>query len=380
MNIAEIILIQLKDYFICHINLLHVFIPEEFLIKAATFFSIIIAAVIIVILIFLIRKSNLQQRKISFQKKFNDLISEIAICESEEELNEVFSQPAYQKILNHYQKTSIDRNFMIDELADTCKKFSGTTMNNIHWLFQKTDLKKELLAHLKDERWYIKAKAIQQLGYLQQKDQLPNIFRLANHNNDFVRMEAQIATVKLIGFSGLRFLNVIGYPVSEWQQLRLIHELSIHSVENFDDISFWLKSKNKTVVEFALRLIEIYQRHEFYDDVAQFLSHSSPEIRMQAIITLGKISNEKTAGLLKDIYSISDSSSQLLVLKTLRVLGAEKESLLLLTSLNNTVEFFKSETEKGIKTEGTEKKKEHADDMAKQWGVILPKLNMGGAL
>ena len=132
---------------------------------------------------------------------------------------------------------------MIQELADTCKKFSGTTMDNIHWLFQKTDLKKELLAHLKDKRWFVKAKAIQQLAYLQQKDQLPNIFRLANHNNDFVRMEAQIATVKLIGFNGLRFLNVIGYSVSEWQQLRLIQELSRHSIENFDGIEFLAEIK-----------------------------------------------------------------------------------------------------------------------------------------
>lgn len=379
MIITDIIWIKIKGYFI-FINILHVLIPEEFLIKAATFFSIVIATVIIITLFILFTKANLQRRQISFQKKFNNLISEVAICESEEELNEIFSQPEYQKILNHYQKNIIDGNFMIQELADTCKKFSGTTMDNIHWLFQKTDLKKELLAHLKDKRWFVKAKAIQQLAYLQQKDQLPNIFRLANHNNDFVRMEAQIATVKLIGFNGLRFLNVIGYSVSEWQQLRLIQELSRHSIENFDGMSFWLKSKNSSVVEFALRLVEIYQRYEFYDAAVQSLSHSSSEIRTQAVITVGKISNEKTAVALINIFATSGPELQLLILKTLQAIGADKESSLLSEQLNKTDNIYKSETDKEIKTSEIEKKKEFVDEKAKQWGVVIPKLNVGGAL
>jgi len=379
MNNTDIISINAKLHFV-FINLLHVLIPEEFLIKAAIFFSIIIATVIIVILFFLIRKANLHQRQVSFQKKINDLISEIAVCESEKELNEVFLKTTYQKILDHYQQTSIDRDFMIQELADTCKKFSGTTMNNIHWLFQKTNLKRQLLVHLKDKRWYIKAKAIQQLAYLQQEDQLPNIFRLSNHNNDLVRMEAQIATVKLIGFRGLRFLNVISYPVSEWQQLRLIQELSMHSIENFEGIDLWLKSKNKSVVEFSLRLIEIYQRHEFYDSVVQSFSHPSLEIRTQAVISISKISNEKTVEQLINVYSDSDPFLQILILKILQSLGAEKESSLLLNQLNNidgSIE-RKSRNEKNMSE--IEKKDGFVNDTTKKWNGVIPQLKIGGAV
>ncbi|MBK5273021.1 MAG: hypothetical protein JJE22_18630, partial [Bacteroidia bacterium] len=165
MDIPNIILLKANGYNIFN-YLLYDLVPQNLLVDAAIFFSAAIISVILVILFYLFWRKRLSQRKETFQKKINDLISEIAICESEQELNEVIAQPAYLKILLKYQQSRIDRNFMIDELAETCKKFSGTTMANIHWLFQKTELEKELLLHLNNKHWYIKAKAIQQLGYL----------------------------------------------------------------------------------------------------------------------------------------------------------------------------------------------------------------------
>lgn len=382
MNVADIILLKANVYNAFY-NLLDALIPQSFLVDAAIFFSVVIVTVILVILSYLFWRSRRNQRKISFQTQFNDLISEIAVCESEEELNEVLSLPLYQKILQYYQRSRVDRNFMIEELAETCKKFSGNTMTNLHWLFQKTDLKKELLHHLNDKRWYIKAKAVQQLAYLQQKDQIPNIFRLANHNNDLVRMEAQVATVKLIGFEGLRFLNVIGYPISEWQQLRLIQELSGHSIEKFDNIGNWLKSKNDGVVEFALRLVEIYQRYEFYNAVEQCLSHSSVSICRQAVVTISKISNERTAGILVSYYENSPSSIQLLILKIFQIIGTENEASFLLSQLNHADDSFKLEAAKALQKSGNTgigKIEELVDNTIPPWDIILPQLKMEGSV
>ncbi|MBK5272352.1 MAG: HEAT repeat domain-containing protein [Bacteroidia bacterium] len=252
-------------------------------------------------------------------------------------------------------------------------------MANIHWLFQKTELEKELLLHLNNKHWYIKAKAIQQLGYLQQKKQLPNIFRLANHNNDLVRMEAQVTTVKLVGFTGLRFLNVIGYPISEWQQLRLIHELSGHSIEKFDNIDSWLKSKNNSVVEFGLRLVEVYQLYEYYDLVKKCLSHTSLSICKMAVVTISKISNETTAATLIDYYTNSDSSIQLLILQILQIIGTEIELPFLLSQLNHADDSFKLEAAKAIRKvsdTGIKKIEELVDDTIKPWNIILPQIKM----
>lgn len=382
MNIPGILLLKAnsKNIFIYP---LYTLVPQNFLVIAALFFSGVIIIVIIGILFYLFRKSRLTQRKESFQKKFNDFISEIAICESEEELNGVLSQPAYQKILHQYQQTRTDRNFMIGELAETCKKFSGATMDNVHWLFQKTQLEQELLRNLNSKHWYIKAKAVQQLAYLQQRNQLPKIFRLANNNNDLVRMEAQVATVKLIGFEGLRFLNVIGYPVSEWQQLRLIQELSGHTLEKFDNITNWLQSKNDSVVEFALRLVENNQRYEFYNSVEQRLSSSSITVCRQAVATLGKISNEKTAGLLLNYYPQADPSIQLSILKILQTIGTENEIPFLLSRLNDPDDAVKLEAAKAISqisNTGIEKMEELVDGTKEPWNIILQQIKTGSTV
>jgi hypothetical protein len=382
MNITDILLLKanVNNIFIYP---LYALVPQNFLIIAALFFSCIIVVVIIGILFYLFRKSRLNQRKESFQKKFNEFISEIAICESEEELNGVLLQPAYQKILHQYQQSRIDRNFMIGELAETCKKFSGATMDNIHWLFQRTHLEEELLHNLNSKRWYIKAKAVQQLAYLQQKNQLPKIFRLANNNNDLVRMEAQVATVKLIGFEGLRFLNVIGYPVSEWQQLRLIHELSGHTIEKFDNITNWLQSKNDSVVEFALRLVENNQRYEFYNTVEQCLLHSSISVCRRAVATLGKISNEKTAGSLLNYYPNADPSIQLSILKILQTVGSENEIPFLLSRLNHPDDAFKLETAKSISQisdTGIERIEALVDVTKEPWKIILQQIKTGNTV
>lgn len=383
MNFTEIIWFKSKCFLLLN-YLLHVVIPNKLLVIATISLSLLVASVIGIILFNLLRKAKLKQRQLYFKKIFNDLISEIAVCETEEELNAVFTNEVYQKIFEQYQRKPLDRKFMIDELATTCKEFNGVTRTNIHWLFQKTTLRKDLLENLKDKRWYIVSKTIQQIACLQLKDMLPNIFLLANHNNDLVRMEAQAATVKLVGFNGLRFLNVISYPVSDWQQLRLIQELSQHAIDRFDNIENWLKSKNNSVVEFALRLVSIYQRHEFHDQVTASLYHPAESITMQAVESLGKISNEKTAELLISLFPEVSTVMQARLAEVLKSIGSENEiaSLQEMINQNNSPDNTKSMEGFENATKYESPKPDVIDNNAAKLNrnSAVPKLNMGGAI
>ncbi len=382
MSIAGIIWLKVK-VFLLYNYLLDALVPNQFLEIATIFLLLLISSVIIVILFNLLKKAKLKQQQLAFQKKFNDLISEIAICESEDELNCVFTNGGYREIFDQYQRKKIDRSFMIDELARTSKEFNGITRTNIRWLFQKTTLKKDLLKQLKDHRWYVIAKTIQQIAYLQLKELLPNIFLFANHNDDLVRMEAQVATVKLVGFDGLRFLNVISYPVSEWQQLRLIQELSEHSIKEFENIGYWLQSKNNSVVEFALRLVGIYQRYEFYDQAKQYLSHTSESIAGQAVEALGKINNETTAGSLISVFPYAAASTKIQIAGVLKSIGTEKDIATLQELLSHSAEYFNEEAKMitGVKEPGNNVFEGTVEnDIKPNRTIILPQLNMGGAI
>ncbi len=350
---------------------------EQTVFNTIIFLVILIIVLIAFIFIYLFRKSKLAERKAFLQASFNNFIGEIAICESEIELNYVFSNPIHKKVILQFHQRRSDRNLLICELAETSKKFRGSTMENILWLFKNMDLEKQLLKNLSNKKWHKKAKVIQQLSFLQQKDTIQNIFSLTNHKNDLLRMEAQIAIVKMTGFEGLKFLNNVTYPVSEWQQLRLIEELSNHSATEFGNISEWLISENITVTNFALRLVEIYRQHAFYDEVASCLSHPSMIICKSAVETISQISNETTADLLIAHYGIYDAFTQIKILKILQVEGSENQVPFLLSILNHGDDSYKLEAVKAIvniSETGVEKIEKMIDKSLFPWNVILPQI------
>ncbi len=355
---------------------------RHFLIQQRLLDIIILLCCLIIVLIgfifiYLFLKKKLEQRKVFLQNSLNTFIGEIAICESEDELNEVFSNLDHQRVLLQFQKNKSDRDLFISELAETSRKFRGTTMENILWLFEKLNLEKQLLKSLDQKKWHKKAKAIQQLTYLQQKKSFKNIFSFTNDENDLLRMEAQIALVKMMGFEGLKFLNKITHPVSEWQQIRLIEELSNHDVTQLENISEWLRSQNSSVVNFALRLVEIYRLYDFYDEVKHCLSHNSYTVCKTAVVTISQISNEGTAGLLVTHYPGYDTSTQIKILKILQVDGTKEQLPFLFSLLNNADDSYKLEAAKAI-VKINETEMENIEKAINKtlfpWNIILPQI------
>jgi hypothetical protein len=190
-------------------------------------------------------------------------------------------------------------------------------------------------------------------------------------------MEAQIALVKMMGFEGLKFLNKITHPVSEWQQIRLIEELSNHDVTQLENISEWLSSKNSSVVNFALRLVEIYRLYDFYDEVKHCLSHNSYTVCKTAVVTISQISNEATAGLLVTHYPGYDTSTQIKILKILQVDGTKEQLPFLFSLLNNADDSYKLEAAKAI-VKINETEMENIEKAINKtlfpWNIILPQI------
>lgn len=381
MNIRSILLTSAFYQFIHYLR--EKFFTQQLLLNAIILFCVLIICLITFILLYLLLRRLAEKRKIFFQNEANNFIGEIAICETEEELNAVFSQTTTQKIIVQFKKSSFDRNLLITELAETCKKFRGNTMDNIHWLFNKIELESEVLKNLNSKQWHTKAKAIQQMAYLQQQTNIKDIFPFSNHEHTLVRMEAQIAIVKLIGFDGLDFLNVATYPISEWQQLRLIQELSGKKAGEFENIIHWLRSENDTVVHFALRLVEIYRLYQYYDEVAACLLHPSPATCKRAVETLSHISNETTAALLVKLFPRYDTATQMEILKILQTEGTESEIPFLLSLLDHPDDSFKMAVANAIHTvrdSGIENIEALIDELSHPWNVILPQIKMESIL
>jgi hypothetical protein len=321
---------------------------------AMLFFISVIGCVLIFITFYLIRyaiRSKIRKRLHSY---FSDIISEIAICESVSEIQSFLDRASVKKSLYMLLQSSFSRQVFIHQLTKAAGNVAGSSNENLKWVYEHFHLEKDSELRMQSNRWHIKAKAIQELAQMQQKKDIKKLYRLANHSNALVRQEAQTAIVKLFGFPGLRFLNVITYTITDWQQFCLLQELTLKRITSFAGVERWIRSTNNSVVIFALRLVETYHWHELHDEVAAQLTHSSEKVRQKSIQTLGEIYQPHTAKLLIEAYSKISKQLQFVVLKVFEKAATENEIPFLLQQLNHPDNQFKLIAARAIHNCGAE--------------------------
>lgn len=253
----------------------------------------------------------------------SDLMIRTAILsenDPETEINTAIT-PRVQKLLSKDEfKSRLNK-----QLIAAKKNISGEAGENLKILYEKLGLHNFSLQKLNDKRWHIKAKAIQELGIMNQKEAISRIYRYTNTKNEFVRMEAQTAIVKLFGFEGLRFLDVITTPLHEWQQIKLLHELSSLPPVFFSGIEKWLVSTNNSVVIFALKLVMNYHRFELYPQITDCLEHQAPEVRLAAIEALGKIYTADTSKVLLGKIDQETEKNKKAIVNAIKEVGYEED-------------------------------------------------------
>jgi hypothetical protein len=282
--------------------------------------SILIICLLIFMLFFLYNKSIHEKQYEKWRLIAGRLIRKAVFQDNEDSPDVAVHLTARAESLMHNRHF---RQLMTEELMSTKKSLAGMASENLKHLYQQLQLDKYALANLKSAQWYVKAKAIQELTTMELKDELPKLYRYTNNKNELVRMEAQSAMVQFYGFEGLRFLNVVTYPISEWQQIKLLQQLS--DVAPMDaGIDTWLKSQNSSVVVFALKLARSYHWFQWHDAILACLEHPKPDVRLHAIDCLREIYTDKTAAILVSSFSDEVPEIQLAIVKTLQSIGSEE--------------------------------------------------------
>jgi hypothetical protein len=214
------------------------------------------------------------------------------------------------------------RQLLLDELVQAKKAFTGTAADNLVLLFNQLNLSELSIKKLNNRSWHIKARGIQELATMHQRQLVTRIYRLTNAHHELVRMEAQSAIVQLYGFEGLRFLDIIHRPISEWQQIKLLRLLSRTPGALPENAGGWLASTNDSVVIFALKLVAEHHQQQLHDQVAGCLRHPHPQVRMQAVRCLKDIYTDTTSAVLMHVYDQQTLPCQLEILETLGYIGA----------------------------------------------------------
>ncbi|MES2003686.1 MAG: hypothetical protein V4450_04130 [Bacteroidota bacterium] len=312
------------------------FLTPDILVAAAQVLMIAIAIVVAVIYLYLFNKKQRFFYTNRIRKLLENWISEIIMEETE-------ASRTVSKKIQRILRNRTAKQFAINELILCKKNFSGVVSENIVSLYLELGLKAFSLNKLrKKNKWHIKAKGIQELYLMDQKDTLTTIYRNTNSKNEMVRMEAQTGVIHLTGFKGLRFLDVISYPLTEWQQLKLLEQLRLYAEKEdlSDKIPKWLLSKNTSVVVFALKLADDYQVFSVRTQVVNCLVHPEKKVRSQAIETIIRLADEKTPAILLGYFAKESLPNQIGMLDALRTMATNNETSFLTELLyheNDTV-------------------------------------------
>jgi hypothetical protein len=304
------------------------YITPKLLLSGVIFFLCVTFSLVVFTYLYLGLKKRTFFFKERIRKNLELWISNVILNEDEGSI------PIPAKFIKLF-KSAAARQYAIEHLIINKKTFSGVVADNIRHLYEELDFKNDSVKKLNSKLWFIKAKGIQELAIMDQNDQLIKVYRLTNSKNDLVRNEAQTAIIHWSGFNGLRFLDVVGYDISEWQQIQLLAQLKDFTQQAMPKMQKWLSSSNYTVVIFALKLTEVYQQFQVKDKVEECLFHANEKVRTQAISTIVKIGDTESADKLILQYQNADLASQLHILNVFHYIASERQLPFLLQEISN---------------------------------------------
>ncbi|MCY7422059.1 MAG: HEAT repeat domain-containing protein [Chitinophagaceae bacterium] len=275
-----------------------------------------------------------------FKQKSGKDISEVvirALFETNLEGGAVLREELFKK-RRHSHKT---KQLIINEIINAKNNFKGTAAENLVQLYCRLSLDVFSLNKLQHKSWSTIVTGIQELSAMQQVVHLPSIQKLLNHPNEYVRLEAQCALVQLAGYDGLRFLDDLKYPLTEWHQIKLIDQLS--KLEPVESIEFfrWLYSANDTIVILLLKTIASGNFLSMYQWVTVLLKHNNPAVKIEAIKCLKEIANSDTPALLQQSFTHQSRNCQLLILEVIGEIGCDDQRFFLLHQLSNSDDAIK---------------------------------------
>lgn len=246
-----------------------------------TALSILFAIGFLIVVVFLILevRARYKARKKQIRDHVSRCLSEVILSDSPEDVALIVTRTA--RLLKNLQKRRADRRIMMEEIMRLRLQFSGVAADNLRLFYEHLALDAYSFRRLSSRAWFVRARAVQELGVMGQRKYLRQIYRRVNDRSSYVRMEAQVALVRLAGARGFRFFNMAGHPLTEWQQLCLLQLPAARQADSHQ-IRQWLNSANRDAVLFALRLMELQKKSDLLPELNPLLHHLDEGIRRAA--------------------------------------------------------------------------------------------------
>jgi len=273
------------------------FDKPDLLIRSLTFCILFFISSMLVVLLFILFNRNrmdaVELRRQKQREKYQGLL-----------VDYLFSSDNVEHIpaeLINISSSSFNRTIVIDQMIDLSINLMGTAKDKLRYLFIALHLDKDSIRKAYHRKWHIKIKGFRELAFMNIVEANDQIIKCLQSKNDILRMEAQLALVRLNDGDSFAFLDHLEKPFTIWEQLNVYETIMFHNlpIPQFDR---WLYSKNRTIVLFALRMIDVFKQKEAYPTLFWLLVNEDAEIRFLTIQTIGNLKIKEALPHLKRLY------------------------------------------------------------------------------
>jgi len=276
--------------------------------------------IMVFILIFVLFNRRRMEKRAKLKEDLLVLYQELILKSLE---GEVITKEKFKKI-RKICNNRFKRNILIDQIIDVALMMPEDALVKLRKLYFDLKLIKDTKRKLYSLKWHNKIKAMKELAHLDIRDYNEKIMKHINSKNDILRMEAQIAMVRLSnGSNAFSFLEHLTHPFSVWEQITL-HELMVEANITPPYFGRWLVSDNYNVGMFCLRMMREYQQLKNVEDINNMLYHPDGEVVKLAIEVVGDLKVEPLSYTLKRIYKEVPYGTKIEILKSLGKIGNPK--------------------------------------------------------
>lgn len=262
----------------------------------------------IVLLVFILLNRNRMEKEASLRQYLLEQYQSLII----DYLFGNTGSDAFRKIASDDYR----RQVLIDQMIDVSANLKGDSEEKLMKLYKELNLDEDSLARVRSREWHKKIKGFRELAFMGIRDGNDVIIKSLNSRNEILRMEAQIALVRLSDENHFDFLSQLKRPFSLWEQITL-HDLIIQHEIPVPDFQKWISSPNPTVVMFALRMIREFKQKEAEPEIRKALLHRDQRVSHLAVEVAGDLDLRSTLDTMKRMYKFQEYNICLEIVKSM---------------------------------------------------------------
>jgi len=225
--------------------------------------------------------------------------------------------------LDEVADNRVSRQVLINQMIDLAVNLKGDIKDEIQRLYLRLGLKRDSLEKAYSRKWHQNVKGFRELAFMNIREANDQIMKSINANNEILRMEAQIAMVRLADGNPYEFLDVLEKPLSLWEQVTL-HELQIQHNLDVPDFKQWFSSENVSVVMFSLEMIAWYKQRGVGKEILELFEHENVLIRNTAYKVCGEIGLKMALPAMVQRYPEETFTNKLEILQSFAKVPDEK--------------------------------------------------------